>query len=206
MKTENTFVSFSKRFHFVEPGLKQDLENNLQTKTRIVQMAQRSVESLCVSLKWRLLPHKLVVFRLSLSRGVVPLCLDASPSRITRLCSINLIGNASLQQCVFLSHRDAKCKLQTETYFKWQMWGENWKEMLKIFFLTPYKQLLLFSGARIFLFVVVILKNHLFWRKPPKPIRSRFLGCLKFSQQTWNKILTLLCFIQFYIFLSSEPW
>lgn len=45
------------------------------------------------------------------------LCLDVSLSRINRLCSINLIGNASLRQCVFLSHWDTKCEQLTETHW-----------------------------------------------------------------------------------------
>lgn len=45
------------------------------------------------------------------------LCLDVSLSRIARLCSINLIGNASLQQCVFLSRTHTMCKLLTETHW-----------------------------------------------------------------------------------------
>lgn len=45
------------------------------------------------------------------------LCLDVTLSRIARLCSINLIGNASLQQCVFLSRTHTMCKLLTETHW-----------------------------------------------------------------------------------------
>lgn len=41
--------------------------------------------------------------------------LDVSLFRITRLCSMNLIGKASLQQCGFFSRRDAKCKQPKET-------------------------------------------------------------------------------------------